>query len=150
MNEKIIFSGLGYLFHRHRLRRVAKVKLLNEIDFNLRIIDMIEWQNVSQKFKYEMAKQFTFNEFQNFILVCSSDFLDLLTSKNINLQKEENKANEENENFYISHTINKIKTIQIISNLGNEFENDNKSRFDLRINNIKVSLQTLKSILLGK
>jgi hypothetical protein len=138
---------ISFFFQRHRIRRLAKAKLLQEINFNLRLIDMIEWIGVSAEFKNKVVGEFTLKEFENFIEVCSEDVFDRINKKMVEFEDENLDDKKVEKTELLSNLINKIKTLQLIAEFNKDFEADNKSRFDKRLNNIKKGLNELKQTL---
>ena len=142
-----ITQPLTFLFFRHRIRKIAKVKLFQEINFNLRLIDMIEWVGVSTEFKYKVVGEFSVKQFENIIEMCPQDILDKLSKKIIKFESESIQESEVDDHEMVSSLINKIKTLKIIAALDKNFESDNKAKFDVRIRNIKTGLQQLKQVI---
>jgi hypothetical protein len=138
---------ISFFFQRHRIRRLAKAKLLQEINFNLRLIDMIEWIGVSAEFKNKVVGEFTLKEFENFIEVCTEDVFDRIHKKMVEFEDENPDDKRVEKTELISNTINKIKTLQLIADFNKNFEADNKSIFAVRLKNIKHGLIELKSLI---
>lgn len=138
---------ISFFFQRHRIRRLAKAKLLQEINFNLRLIDMIEWKGVSIEFKNKIVGEFTIRDFENFIEVCSEDIFDLLNKRKVKYEEEGTDEIKSDDHELISSLINKIKTLQLIAQFNKNFESDNKSLFEVRLKNIKTGLKELKQLL---
>ncbi len=138
---------ISFFLQRHRIRRLAKAKLLQEINFNLRLIDMIEWKGVSIEFKNKVVGEFTIRDFENFIEVCSEDIFDLLNKRKVKYEEEGTDEIKTDDHELISSLINKIKTLQLIAQFNKNFESDNKSLFEVRLKNIKTGLKELKQLL---
>ena len=142
-----LIRPLSFVFQRDRIRKFAKVKLLQEINFNLRLIDVIEWKDVSIEFKNKIIGEFTIKEFENFLEVCSEDFLDILSKKTFEFENENLDNSQPDKQELISGTINKIKTLQLIATFNKNFESDNRAKLEVRLRNIKESLKELKQTL---
>lgn len=142
-----VLKPISFFFQRQRIRKLAKAKLLQEINFNLRLIDIIQWQGVSIEFKNKVVGEFTIIEFNSFLEVCSEDFFDKLNKKKIKYENENTEETIPDEHELVSSLINKIKTLKIIAGFNKNFESDNKARFDVRIANIEKGLNELKKII---
>ena len=154
-NKNMIYTSINHLirplsfvFQRDRIRKFAKAKLLQEINFNLRLIDILEWKDVSIEFKNKIIGEFTIKEFENFLEVCSEDFLDILSKKTFEFENENLDDSQLDKQELISGTINKIKTLQLIATFNKNFESDNKAKLEVRLRNIKKSLNELKQTLI--
>jgi hypothetical protein len=62
-----IENGFRIFFNRRHLRKMATLRLKNEIDYNLRIIDMINWNEINKETKRYFANQFSTNALEEYI-----------------------------------------------------------------------------------
>lgn len=63
-----IENGFKIFFNRRHLRKMATLRLKNEINYNLRIIDMINWNEINKKTKKHLSNQLSTNALEEFLL----------------------------------------------------------------------------------
>jgi hypothetical protein len=138
-----IESGFKIYFNRRNLRMIATLRMKNEINYNLRIIDMINWKNINNETKKHLANQLSTQALEEYIYIGKPSIIEkLLNAKPNNIIG----IDLFDKDSLISNLINKIKTIQIISRFPENLENDNKANFITRINNITSNLDQLKKL----
>jgi ASC-1-like (ASCH) protein len=122
---------------------IATLRMKNEINYNLKIIDMINWKHINIETKKHLANQLSTKALEEYIYLGRATIVEKLL--NAKLKKINNTDLVDNDSL-ISHLINKIKTIHIISSFPENLENDNKGNFITRVNNITSSLDQLKKL----
>ena len=139
-----IENGMKIYFNRKNLRMIATLRMKNEINYNLRIIDMINWKHINIGTKKHLAKQLSTQSLEEYIYLGNPNIIEKLLnakpSKIIDIDLVDKDS-------LISNLINKIKTIHIISSFPENLENDNKGNFITRVNNITSSLDELKKLI---
>lgn len=144
-----IENGFKIFFNRRHLRKISELRLKNEINYNLRIIDMVQWSNISKETKRHFAKQLTTQALEEYIYLGKPNILDKLLSyeyfKDTEKSKEEESINKES---LIGNVINKIKTLKVIIELPEVLAIvDDKSKFTTRLKNITSGLNDLKKLI---
>lgn len=139
-----IDNGIKIYFNRKNLRMIATLRMKNEINYNLRIIDMINWKHINIETKKHLAKQLSTQSLEEYIYLGNPNIIEKLLnakpSKIIDIDLVDKDS-------LISNLINKIKTIHILSSFPENLENDNKGNFITRVNNITSSLNELKKLI---
>ncbi len=139
-----IENGIKIYFNRKNLRMIATLRMKNEINYNLRIIDMINWKHINIETKKHLAKQLSTQSLEEYIYLGNPNIIEKLLnakpSKIIDIDLVDKDS-------LISNLINKIKTIHILSSFPENLENDNKGNFITRVNNITSSLNELKKLI---
>ena len=138
-----IENGIKILFNRRNIRMIAKLRMKNEINYNLRIIDMINWNNINRETKKHLAKQLSTQALEEYIYLGKPNIIEKLLNAKPNKIIDIDIVDKDS---LISNLINKIKTIHIISSFPENLENDNKGNFITRVNNITSSLNELKKL----
>jgi hypothetical protein len=122
---------------------IATLRMNNEINYNLRIIDMINWKHINIETKKYLANQLSTQALEEYIYLGKPNIIEKLL--NAKLKKNNNTDLVDNDSL-ICHLINKIKTIHIISSFPVNLKSDNKGNFITRVNNITSSLDQLKKL----
>lgn len=117
MTDKFIFSGLYYLMNRKAIRKYALIKLYNEINFNLKIIDVLKWKGITDFEKLRLCSHFRTHDIEEYLKFISTDILDAILSGDKNLH--EFKGDEGQEKY--GSVINKIETLKLLFSRGQEF-----------------------------
>ena len=135
-------------FNRNHIRRIAILRLKNEINYNLRIIDMINWNQINKETKKYFANQFSTNALEEYIYLGKPNLVEkLLNAKSSpNIEKTEDEKYVDRESL-IGNVINRKKTVQVIGNLPQELGDNDRSNFKTRINNIHIGLNDLKKLI---
>jgi hypothetical protein len=143
MIEKSFMSGMLYFLRRKSVHNYARVKIIQEINYNLRLIDMMEWNGVEEKFKLELCKNFKTEEIEFYIKFITTDLMNNLLN-----QKSESDEDGISESPY-SSAINKMETLKALAKVNqNILEVNNKAKLNTRIKNIKTALTSIKSTIL--
>jgi hypothetical protein len=141
-------NGFKIYLNRNHLRRIAILRLKNEINYNLRVIDMINWTEINQETKKYFVNQFSTNALEEYIYLGKPNLVEKLinTIPKSSTEKtaDENYIDKEN---LIGNIINRIKTVKVIANLPEDLKENDKSRFGKRINNIHIGLNDLKNLI---
>jgi len=137
-------NGIQILFQRRHLRKMATLRLKNEINYNLRIIDMINWKNIDKKTKNYLTVQLSTKSLEEYLYLGKPNRVDKILNAKPSIIADEDSVDKES---LIGNIINKVKTIHIIANLPEELEDNNKSKFITRINNIHIGLNDLKNLI---
>lgn len=140
-----IENGFKIFFNSRHLRKMATLRLKNEINYNLRIIDMINWNNINRETKKYLSKQFCTIALEEYIYLGKPNLVEkLLNAKsNINAEKTEDEKSVDTESL-IGNVINRIKTVKVIANLPEELIENDRSNFKTRLKNIHIGLNDLK------
>jgi len=143
-----IENSLKIFFNRRHLRKMATLRLKNEINYNLRIIDMINWNEINKKTKKHLSNQLSTNALEEYIYLGKPNLVEKLLNaySNKNIVKTEDEKHIDRESL-TGNLINRIKTAKIIANIPEELSENDKSKFTTRINNIQIGLNDLKNII---
>jgi NADH:ubiquinone oxidoreductase subunit C len=142
MIEKSLISGIFYFINRKSLHKYGKIKMTQEINYNLRLIDMMEWSGVQDDFKLELCKNFRTEEMEYYLKIISLDFLNEIMSQIPN-SSDDNGIKE----IPFCAAINKMESLKVLANLNqNLLEENNRAKVEVRIKNIKEDLSSIKSI----
>ncbi len=143
-----IENSLKIFINRRHLRKMAILRLKNEINYNLRIIDMINWNEINKKTKKHLSNQLSTNALEEFIYLGKPNLVEKLLNaySNKNILKTVDEKHVERESL-TGNIINRIKTVKVIANLPEELSENDKSNFTTRINNIKIGLNDLKKLI---
>lgn len=143
-----IENSLKIFFNRRHLRKIAILRLRNEINYNLRIIDMINWNEINKKTKKHLSNQLSTNALEEYLYLGKPNLVDKLINaysiKNIVKTEEENQVDNES---LTGNLINRIKTIKVIANFPEELSENDRSNFTIRIKNIQIGLNDLKKVI---
>jgi NADH:ubiquinone oxidoreductase subunit C len=116
--------------------------MTQEINYNLRLIDMMEWSGVQDDFKLELCKNFRTEEMEYYLKIISLDFLNEIMSQIPN-SSDDNGIKE----IPFCAAINKMESLKVLANLNqNLLEENNRAKIEVRIKNIKEDLSSIKSI----
>ena len=143
-----IENSFKIFFNRRHLRKMAALRLKNEINYNLRILDMINWKNINQETQKHLSKQLSTAALKEYIYLGKPN----LVEKIINAIPKSSTEKTADENYIdkeslIGNIINRIKTVKVIANLPEDLRENDKSRFGTRINNIHIGLNDLKKLI---
>lgn len=138
-----IESGFKIYFNRRNLRMISTLRMKNEINYNLRIIDMINWKHINIETKKHLARQFSTQALEEYIYLGKPNIIEKLLNAKPNNIIDIDLVDKDS---LISNLINKIKTIHIISSFPENLEKDNMGNFITRVNNITLSLDQLKKL----
>jgi hypothetical protein len=143
-----IENGFKIFLNRRHLRKMATLRLKNEINYNLRILDMINWKNINQETQKHLSKQLSTAALKEYIYLGKPN----LVEKIINAIPKSSTEKTADENYIdkeslIGNIINRIKTVKVIANLPEDLRDNDKSRFGTRINNIHIGLNDLKKLI---
>ncbi len=138
-----IENGIKIYFNRKNIRMIATLRMKNEINYNLRIIDMINWKHINNETKKHLAKHLSTQALEEYIYLGKPNIIEKLLNAKPNKIIDIDLVDKDS---LISNLINKIKTIHIISSFPENLENDNKGNFITRVNNITSSLNELKKL----
>jgi hypothetical protein len=143
-----IENSLKIFFNRRHLRKMATLRLKNEINYNLRIIDMINWNEINKKTKKHLSNQLSTNALEEYIYLGKPNLVEKLLNaySNKNIVKTEDEKHIDRESL-TGNLINRIKTAKIIANIPEDLSENDKSKFTTRINNIQIGLNDLKNII---
>jgi hypothetical protein len=143
-----IESGFKIFFNRRHLRKIAVLRLKNEINYNLRIIDMINWNEINKETKRYFANQLSTIALEEYIYLGKPNIVEKLidAKPNLKIEKTTDEKSIDKESL-IGNIINRIKTIQIIANFPEELKENDKSRFGTRVNNIHIGLNDIKKLI---
>ena len=143
-----IENGFKIFFYRRHLRKIATLRLKNEINYNLRILDMINWKNINKETQKHLSKQLSTDSLEEYIYLGKPNLVEKLLNAKPNLitEKTDDETSIANESL-IGNIINRIKTIKVIANLPIELRDNDKSRFGIRVNNIHIGLNDLKKLI---
>jgi hypothetical protein len=127
---------------------MAALRLKNEINYNLRIIDMINWNNINRETKKYLLKQLCTIALEEYIYLGKPNLVEkLLNAKsNMNAEKTEDEKSVDTESL-IGNIINRIKTVKVIANLPDELIENDRSNFKTRVKNIHIGLNDLKKLI---
>lgn len=139
-----IENGFKIYFNRKNLRMIATLRMKNEINYNLRIIDMINWKHINIGTKKHLANQLSTQALEEYIYLGKANIIEKLLNAKPNKIIDIDLVDKDS---LISNLINKIKTIHILSSFPENLENDNKGNFITRVNNITSSLNELKKLI---
>lgn len=142
-------NGVSIFFQRRHLRKISYIRLKNEINFNLRIMDMINWKNISKDTKKYLSKQLTTRALEEYIYLGKETSIEKLLS--VNSLNPADKTPEESpisKESLAGNIINKIKTLKVIIDLPQDLAVvDDKSNFTARLKNISLGLNDLKKLI---
>jgi hypothetical protein len=150
MFKNLSIAIWNFLYKKNRNKNIAKIKLLIQLELNLKIIDIINWQNIDADFKFFMISKIQTNEIDNYLQICEPDLLDKLIKKTIYyLYEDEDVQNLNEEKTSLVNVLSKIKALQIIAEANNieKLKNNIKTKLDNRISNIKNGLLEIKKII---
>lgn len=140
MIEKSLMSGMFYLLKRKSIHKYAQIKILQEINYNLRLIDMMEWTGVQNDFKLELCKSFKTDEMEYYLKFIALDLLNVILAQKPN-------SNDDNNIVEIpfSSAINKMESLKVLAKMNKSvLEENNRARIKLRIQNIREDLLAIK------
>jgi hypothetical protein len=141
MIEKSLMNGMFYFLKRKSLHKYAQIKIVQEINYNLRLIDMMEWSGVNDDFKLELSKNFKTEDMEYYLKYISLDMLNTLLSQKPNLNDENNIVE-----IPFSSAINKMESLKVLAKINKSvLEGNNRGRITLRIQNIREDLLAIKS-----
>jgi hypothetical protein len=136
-------SGVFYLFNRRALKKYALLKLKQEINYNLRLVDMMQWTDVKDEFKLELSKSFKSVDMEYYLRYTSLEILNSITQQKVNITRDGNLAE-----IPFSSAINKMESLKILAGLErNILDENNRAKLSVRIQNIKDDLNTIKELL---
>lgn len=140
---------LKYFLIADIYEKMATLRLKNEINYNLRIIDMINWNNISIETKRHFAKQLTTQALEEYIYLGKPNIIDkLLSNEYFNDTEKSIEEESINKESLIGNVINKIKTLKVIIELPEELAIvDDKSKFSTRLKNISSGINDLKKLI---
>lgn len=143
-----IENGFKIFFNRSHLRKIAMLRLKNEINYNLRIIDMINWNEINKETKRYFTNQFSITALEEYIYLGKPNLVEKLLNcySNKNIVKTEDEKYVDRESL-AGNIINRIRTIKVIANIPEELSENDKSIFKTRINNIHIGLNDLKKLI---
>ena len=143
-----IENGFKIYFNRRHLRKMAALRLKNEINYNFRIIDMINWNNINRETKKYLSKQFSTIALEEYIYLGKPNLVEKLLNvkSNMNAEKTEDEKYVDTESL-IGNVINRIKTVKVIANLPEELIENDRSNFKTRVKNIHIGLNDLKKLI---
>lgn len=143
-----IESGFKIYFNRRNLRKVASLRLKNEINYNLRIIDMLNWNKINKETKRYFANHLSSKALEEYIYIGKPNLVEKLlhTKSNLKIEKTEDEKSIDKESL-IGNIINRIRTIQVIANFPEELTENDKSKFGTRIKNIHIGLNDLNKLI---
>ncbi len=134
-------NGMFYFLKRKSLHKYAQIKIVQEINYNLRLIDMMEWSGVNDDFKLELSKNFKTEDMEYYLKYISLDMLNTLLSQKPNLNDENNIVE-----IPFSSAINKMESLKVLAKINKSvLEGNNRGRITLRIQNIREDLLAIKS-----
>lgn len=134
--SNLIFSGIKS-FDKWLSKDIVKKKtLLLECHFNLRLLEMIKWNGVSQEFINHICKHLQSDTAEMTLSLSDSKIFSFL------YDKVKGDDSDSTENKIIS-LINRIKMIKIISSIPIELSDNNRSNFDVRIKNLQNLLKEI-------
>jgi hypothetical protein len=143
MIEKSLRGGIFYLINRNSLHKYGKIKMTQEINYNLRLIEMMEWVGVQDDFKLELCKNFRTEEMEKYLKFISLDFLNAILSQMPNSNDDIGLKE-----IPFSSAINKMESLKALASLKQKvLEENNRARIAVRLNNIKEDLSSIKSLL---
>ena len=89
---------------------MATLRLKNEINYNLRILDMINWKNINKETQKHLSKQLSTVALEEYIYLGKPNLVEkLLNAKpNLNTEKTEYENSVDKESL-IGNVINRIK-----------------------------------------
>lgn len=120
---------------KEALVSLKKIFLI-ECRINLKILATTQWKSVSDDFKKEMLKSLESNAAKalfSFADKSISNFLFEIIPIKINKNKTENE-------LLIVSIISKIDILKALSKIKSELQNENKSIYKMRINNLEKAL----------
>ncbi len=143
-----IENGFKIIFNRRHLRKMASLRLKNEINYNLRIIDMINWNEINKETKRYFANQFSTTALEEYIYLGKPNLVEKLINaySNKNIVKTVDEKHVERESL-TGNIINRIKTVKVIANIPEELGENDRSNFTTRIKNIQIGLNDLKKLI---
>jgi hypothetical protein len=150
MNDLIpyIQNSINIFFQRRHLKQISELRLKNEINYNLRIIDMIQWKDIDKKTKNYLSNQLSTSALEEYIYLGKQSRIEkLLNAKPSFITEKTEDENSIDKESLIGNIINRIKTIKIISSFPEELFDNDKSRFSVRIENIHIGLNDLKKLI---
>lgn len=134
-----ILNSLQNSTNRKEALASLKKLFLIECRINLKILATTQWEGVSDDFKKEIIKSLGSNAAKalfSFADKSISNFLfEFITAKNKN-------SKTENEILIVS-IISKIEILKTLSKLKSEFQTENKSNYQMRINNLEKTLREI-------
>jgi hypothetical protein len=141
MIEKSLMSGMFYFLKRKSLYKYAQIKIVQEINYNLRLIDMMEWSGVNDEFKLELCTNFKTDDMEYYLKFISLDMLNTILSQKPNISDENNIVE-----IPFSSAINKMESLKVLAKMNKSvLEENNRGRINLRIQNIREDLLAIKS-----
>lgn len=134
-----ILNSLQNSTNRKEALASLKKLFLIECRINQKILATTQWKDVSDDFKKQMLKSLESNAAKalfSFADKSISNFLfEFITAKNKN-------SKTENEILIVS-IISKIEVLKTLSKLKSEFQTENKSNYQMRINNLEKTLREI-------
>lgn len=134
-----ILNSLQNSTNRKEALASLKKLFLIECRINQKILVTTQWKDVSDDFKKQMLKSLESNAAKalfSFADKSISNFLfEFITAKNKN-------SKTENEILIVS-IISKIEVLKTLSKLKSEFQTENKSNYQMRINNLEETLREI-------
>lgn len=134
-----ILNSLQNSTNRKEALASLKKLFLIECRINQKILATTQWEGVSDDFKKEIIKSLGSNAAKalfSFADKSISNFLfEFITAKNKN-------SKTENEILIVS-IISKIEILKTLSKLKSEFQTENKSNYQMRINNLEKTLREI-------
>ena len=146
MNEGIfmkdlVISTVKELNYWKKHQDSLKRRLLVECRFNLALLDMANWTNVNEEFKY-----YIFNHLQTDAAELAIEFSsNTIFTPIFNYFKPE--EDDGITGVVFSQLIARIKALKIIANIPKELSENNRSQLTVRVKNLKVLIQQLLSSL---
>ena len=140
-----IENSFKIFFNRSHIRKMAILRLKNEINYNLRIIDMINWNNINKETKKHLTLQLSTQALEEYLYLGKPSLVEKLLNvkPSLNIEKTEDENSIDKESL-IGNVINRIKTIKVIADFPEELSGNDKSNFKTRIKNINIGLNDLK------
>ena len=118
-----------------------KKRLIVECRLNLALLDMAEWKEVSDEFKYYLIAQLQTEAMELSIEFSSKNILSPL----FNIVSSNDRKKESG--YVYSIIISKMKALKVIANIPIELSHDNKARLNSRIKNLKEHIFRLLQLL---
>jgi hypothetical protein len=143
MNEELIFvkdfvintiNDTNYwLKHEDSLKR----RVIVECRVNLALLDMAMWKDVTNQFKYYLIGQLQTEAIE---LAIESSTENIFSTLNDFISSGDRKKDS---GYAYSIIISKMKALKVIANIPEELSDDNKSRLNSRIKNLKEHVHSL-------
>ncbi len=137
--KDLVISTVKELNYWSKNQDSLRRRLLVEFRINLALIDMTNWIDISNDFKYYLLKQLQTDAIE-LAIGFSSNTIFTPIFEYFSFEDE----NGESSGIIFSQLISKIKALKVIAHIPEELSVNNKALVDIRIKNIKkIILQLL-------